>query len=132
MDWKTVKKEKPNCWETGDWDGKKSDEVLCVDEKGEKHLARCYEGYMDGSYFFEWYDKDDFGLQVEVTYWIELDDVVAENTNNQRSQLIAFMKHYKNNVPIGTQKSSKQLVSEYLTIKKYNYEKHNYFIDAIN
>jgi hypothetical protein len=30
--------------------------------------------------------------------------------------LIAFMKYYKNNVPIGTQKSSTEIVNEYLAI----------------
>tara|TARA_R110000796_G_scaffold177479_1_gene294298 strand:+ start:60 stop:308 length:249 start_codon:yes stop_codon:yes gene_type:complete len=33
----------------------------------------------------------------------------------QSELLIAFMKDYKNNVPIGTQKSSKQIVEEYLS-----------------
>ena len=51
-DWIRVEKQKPHCGESGDWDGKRSDIVLCIDANKEEHLAQCYEGYMDGSYFF--------------------------------------------------------------------------------
>ena len=72
MNWKLVRDSKPICFKEGDWDGKRSDIVLCVDKNGEEHLAHCYEGFMDGTHFFEWYDKSDFGLQVEVIYWTEI------------------------------------------------------------
>ena len=74
MDWKNVQKQKPYCWETGDWDGKRSDIVLCVDEVDNNHLAHCYEGCIDGCHFFEWYDKDDFELQVEIAYWVSIEN----------------------------------------------------------
>ena len=74
MDWIETKELKPNCWETGDWDGKRSDMVLCIDKNQEYFLAECYEGTMDGSSFFEWYDKEDYGLRVEVTHWCKLEN----------------------------------------------------------
>ena len=74
MKWINVKDKNPYCWESGDWDGKRSDIVLCVDKNGSNHLAHCYEGSIDGSNFFEWYDKNDFGLQVEITHWTEINN----------------------------------------------------------
>jgi len=68
----SVEDQKPNCWETGDWDGKRSDIILCIDKDKNYQLAHCYEGFLDGSNFFEWYDKDDFGLRVEITHWTNL------------------------------------------------------------
>ena len=72
MDWKYVENTKPFCYKTGNWDGKQSDLVLCQDKNGEYHLAHCYEGFLDGSKFFEWYDKNDFDLKVEIVKWTEL------------------------------------------------------------
>lgn len=74
MEWKEVNKQTPNCYETGDWDGKKSDEVLCSDIKGNCFIAIAYEGTMDGSHFLDWYDKDDYEIKNEVAYWAELTD----------------------------------------------------------
>lgn len=90
MDWISVKKQKPICWETGDWDGKRSDLVLCIDKKGEKYLAKCYEGTMDGSHFFEWYDKNDFELQVEITRWCASDDLQVEINIKSKLNEIGF------------------------------------------
>ncbi len=64
--WISVEDRTPICYETGDWDGKKSDLFICQDEKGEYHLGSCYE-YEDGQ--TEWYDKDDFGLRHNVVKW---------------------------------------------------------------
>jgi len=72
MDWISTKDQTPLCYQTGEWDGKRSDIVLCVDKNGGIHLAQCYEGFMDGSEFFEWYDKDDFELCVEIVRWVEI------------------------------------------------------------
>ncbi len=68
----SIKKEQPMCWQSGDWDGKRSDLILCVDEREEYHLARYYKGFMDGSNFCDWYDKDGFSIQPEVLYWMYL------------------------------------------------------------
>ncbi len=67
--WKDATKEKPHCYETGDWDGKKSDLVICKDTEGDLHLACCYEYSLEEPDPFEWYDKGDFGLRHEVAYW---------------------------------------------------------------
>ena len=72
MEWIDIEDNKPNCYETGDWDGKKSDTVLCMDANEEMHLAHCYEGIMDGSHFFDWYGKNGFELEVEIAYWAEI------------------------------------------------------------
>jgi hypothetical protein len=66
INWTLVSEKKPTCWQTGDWDGNRSDLCVCQDEKGEYHLAHLYE-YYDGQ--FEWYDKDDYGLRHEVVKW---------------------------------------------------------------
>lgn len=54
---------KPICYQTGDWDGKKSDLCLCENIESHCHplvnLGHCYE-YADGS--FEWYDSRDFEI----------------------------------------------------------------------
>lgn len=39
MNWKT---HTPNCYKTGDWDGKMSDLLLLQDSAGEYHLGHCY------------------------------------------------------------------------------------------
>lgn len=71
IDWVDVEDRKPTCYITGDWDGKKSDQVLCEDEKGKKYLATCYEGTTDGSHFFNWYDQDGFETE-EIVKWKEI------------------------------------------------------------
>ena len=68
--WISVDDRMPICYKTGDWDGKMSDLVLCQDEKGEYHLANCYD-YGDTN---EWYDKDDFGLWVKIVKWKQIID----------------------------------------------------------
>ena len=37
-----------------------------------------------------------------------------QGVTQQSEPLVAFMKYYKNNVPIGTQKSSAEIVKDYL------------------
>lgn len=66
--WISVKDKLPICYKAGDWDGKMSDLVLCQDEKGEYHLANCYD-YGDTN---EWYDKDDFGLWRKIVKWTSI------------------------------------------------------------
>ena len=73
MNWIEVKDKKPICYKIGDWDGRKSDNVLCMDINDEYHITHCYEGTMDGSYFYEWFDKDDWTLDAEVTRWCKIE-----------------------------------------------------------
>lgn len=71
QDWKDVETEMPITYETGDWDGKRSDEVVVEDNNGKKHVARLYEGFMDGSAFSEWFENDDWAIN-EPVRWLSL------------------------------------------------------------
>lgn len=66
INWTLVTEKKPLCWQTGKWDGNRSDLCVCQDENGEYHLAHLYE-YYDGQ--IEWYAKADYGLRHEVVKW---------------------------------------------------------------
>lgn len=68
MVWKSTEFSNPLAWETGNWDGKKSDEVLCEDKKGIRYLATYYEGRLDGSDFKDWYDQNDNEISDVVKY----------------------------------------------------------------
>jgi len=59
MEWKYTDKSKPHVYESGNWDGKRSDEVVAEDVNGKKYVARIYSGAMDGSEFLEWVDSND-------------------------------------------------------------------------
>lgn len=61
--WIDVKDRTPITYQTGDWDGKKSDEIIAEDNDGTKYLAHVYEGIMDGSKFLEWYDHHNFMIE---------------------------------------------------------------------
>jgi len=67
--WISVEDKTPIAYETGDWDGQRSDLFLCEDVMSEYHLAHLYE-YHDGQ--VEWYDKEDFGLRHEIVKWMPL------------------------------------------------------------
>lgn len=56
--WNYIETEKPICTETGNWDGKKSDEIIVKDFRGKHHIAVCYQGFMDGSDFCDFYTYD--------------------------------------------------------------------------
>ncbi len=59
MRWCDPKEELPKCVTTGDWDGKQSEAILAETITGKKFLAQCYEGFMDGSPFFDWCQVDE-------------------------------------------------------------------------
>ena len=44
----------------------------------------------------------------------EQEQLAIQRVTQQSEPLVAFMKYYKNNVPIGTQKSSVEIVKDYL------------------
>ena len=54
MNWTYTKDQLPMCYQTGNWDGKRSDLVVGETINGKQFLGCCYEGTMDGSYFFDW------------------------------------------------------------------------------
>lgn len=72
--WRNPEKEKPYCYQTGNWDGKKSDQILVELKDGKYDVATCYEGFMDGSHFFEWYhSKDEYELkEIDVRRWMKI------------------------------------------------------------
>lgn len=57
--WIPVEEELPLAYESGHWDGLRSDFVLAKDDKGKWHKARTYQGTMDGCKFCEWVDEND-------------------------------------------------------------------------
>jgi hypothetical protein len=71
MVWKDIKEETPHAYESGNWDGLKSDPVLAVDKNGKFHIAVVYEGHMDGSHFIDFYDTRDFELR-DITHWCKI------------------------------------------------------------
>jgi hypothetical protein len=73
MEFLELKDRKPNCWESGDWDGKKSSPLLVYTSKGEYQVATAYSGTMDGSRFLNFYDKNDYEIEA-ITHWIFLPD----------------------------------------------------------
>jgi hypothetical protein len=67
--WNLVSEIMPLAFDTGEWDGKKSDKVIVEDNVGKKYLATYYEGFMDGSHFKDWYDERDNYINNEIIKW---------------------------------------------------------------
>ena len=77
MIWIDPNKELPLCVSTGNWDGKQSDIVLAETITSKKFLAKCYEGFMDGAAFFDWYQVDelnrnDWLVTETVSRWMKI------------------------------------------------------------
>ena len=71
--WKCFKKERPICYMSGDWDGRKSDVVICRKKGDEKiFLTECYEGALDGATFFNVCTDDDYIVANNDVEWLEL------------------------------------------------------------
>lgn len=75
--WIDANKELPLCVSTGNWDGKQSDIVLAETFTGKKFIAQCYEGFMDGTAFFDWYQVDeingnDWLITEAVSRWMKI------------------------------------------------------------
>jgi len=71
MKWIDIKRQKPNCFESGNWDGLRSNFVLVFDKNGNYSIARAYEGVVDGNKYFEFYDSNDFEI-FNVIFWAKL------------------------------------------------------------
>lgn len=69
--WTDVNKYAPHCWEDGEWDGKRSDYVLTLNDELEVDIARAYSGTMDGSRFLVFFDKHDYELE-GINFWMNL------------------------------------------------------------
>ncbi len=72
MKWEYIKNGTPTTYESGDWDGLRSDEYVIETDTGNKYIARLYEGYMDGSSFQEWYENAVWGISGEVVRYLKL------------------------------------------------------------
>ncbi len=70
MMWISIENNKlPVTYETGDWDGKRSDFVFVMRKDGVPQAARLYSGFMDGSEFNNFCDVDDYEIR-SVTHWM--------------------------------------------------------------
>lgn len=67
--WIKTEEQLPLTWETGSWDGKRSDQVLVRDKNGSYFVATYYD-FQDG--FTEWYDIDDNSLKYNIIEWMEI------------------------------------------------------------
>ncbi len=76
MDWKKITNETPIVFESGDWDGLRSDFVLVRDIYADYHIARMYEGFMDGSKFENFYDTNDFEIETVVQWCYIIDPLL--------------------------------------------------------
>jgi hypothetical protein len=72
MIWNKLTEKKPLTYNTGSFDGKKSDKVLVADQDGKYHIAEMHETGIYGREFYEFYDDRDFEI-VNVEYWTEID-----------------------------------------------------------
>lgn len=65
--WITVDEEKPIAYESGNWDGLRSDFILVKDIHGKVYVAKSYQGVIDGSNFCDF--CDDNGYIPLVKHW---------------------------------------------------------------
>lgn len=70
--WNKTAESLPNAYETGDWDGKRSDQVMIQLKDNIVCIGVLYEGFIDGEEFQDWYainsDGDEWGM-IEPIYW---------------------------------------------------------------
>ena len=69
--WINLSEKKPNCYETGIWDGKRSGKIFLRDNNGYSFVGVCYQGTMDGSEYCNFYDDNDFDVE-NITHWAEI------------------------------------------------------------
>lgn len=66
-----VEDELPLCYQSGDWDGKRSDFVIGIDKDDVPHIVRLYSGFMDGNEFADWYNVDEFEVH-DIVKWCKI------------------------------------------------------------
>ena len=59
------------CYESGHWDGLRSDFMLLLNNKKHQHVGRCYSGTLDGCEFDCFYGTDDYEIE-NITHWLPL------------------------------------------------------------
>jgi hypothetical protein len=77
--WVSVEDKGPLCWESGNWDGLKSDIVLVYSNEI-TIPATAYEGFLDGSKYLNFYDYRDCEI-TKPTHWMPLPK--APETSNK-------------------------------------------------
>lgn len=70
--WRNTEFSKPLAYQTGHWDGKKSDTILIQDVHGNIYTGTYYEGFIDGSSFSDFYDDKDNEIN-DVVKYMEID-----------------------------------------------------------
>ena len=66
--WIPVEQELPLCYESGDWDGLRSDFVLIKDKYNNWSKGILYSGIIDGHNFNDWYSTESLEMPF-VTHW---------------------------------------------------------------
>lgn len=70
--WNKTAESLPHAYETGDWDGKRSDQVMIQLKDNIVCIGVLYEGFIDGEEFQDWYSIDAEGQEwdrVNPLYW---------------------------------------------------------------
>jgi len=70
--WISVENRIPICCESGNWDGLRSEKVLCSDKHGNYFICNVYHGRLDGHIFTNWYDRNDFEVE-DIVKWKYID-----------------------------------------------------------
>ena len=85
-----VEQSEPHCYHIGDYDGKKSDQILFTD--GNKiYSGECYKGIIDGNKFLDFYESTG-GYEIKnVTHWLDL----SKLTTKEKCEYIARESYQK-------------------------------------
>lgn len=73
--WNKTAERLPHAYQTGDWDGKRSDQVMIQLKDNIVCIGVLYEGFIDGEEFQDWYSIDAEGQEwdrVNPLYWREI------------------------------------------------------------
>ena len=66
--WIPVEEKLPACFESGEWNGARSEFVLVKHSDSSWRKARLYYGILDGQKYNDWYDENDYELG-NITHW---------------------------------------------------------------
>lgn len=73
MEWYKPEDKKPLCHLEGKWHGKKSDPVLVLIKDHNYQIATCFEGTINGEYFYRWHFISFLGNQEsKILEWTEI------------------------------------------------------------
>ena len=69
--WNKVSERKPNSFNSGNFDGLKSEKIFFADTLGNVYVGECYQGVLDGSEFCDFVDQYDDEI-FDVVLWAEI------------------------------------------------------------